>query len=278
MDLRLARLIDPELHEGQGLTWVNKLILAVILLSTLVGILETEPLLREDYGRLFILAELSFLVIFTVEYGLRLSVAHHNPRYGGAWGFVRSPTGLVDLFVILSMFAPFMGLELTALRLVRALRIVRLARLGRFSRAIRLLSRAIVSRGPEMAVSVVFAAMLLLFSSACLYLIEGGHQPDDFGSIPRAMWWSVATLTTVGYGDAVPITAAGRFFAAMTALTGIGIIAVPTGLMAGAFTEAFQQVREHHKAELAARAAAERADEADGADRKEPERHGANDT
>lgn len=248
---RLARLIDPELHEGPGLTWVNRVVLSVILISTAVGILETEPLLRDRFGAWFVLAELSFFVIFGTEYLLRLLIAPCNPRYGSAWGFARTPAAMIDLVVILSMLAPFLGIQMTLLRLVRALRIIRLARLGRFSHAIHLLGRAIASRGPEILVSVVFAGMLLLFSSAGLYLLEGGRQPDDFGSIPRAMWWSVATLTTVGYGDAVPVTGFGRFFAALTALTGIGIIAVPTGLMAGAFTEALQQSREDKDKDLA---------------------------
>ncbi|MCC5974697.1 MAG: ion transporter [Rubellimicrobium sp.] len=248
---RLAHLIDPELHEGPGLTWVNQFVLIVILVSTFVGILETEPVLRDRFGTWFILAEAGFFVIFSAEYLLRLLVARYSPRYRSAWGFARSPAAMIDLAVILSMFAPFLGLQMNALRLVRALRIVRLARLGRFSIAIRLLGDAIASRGPEIAVSVIFAGMLLLFSSAGLYLLEGGLQPDDFGSIPRAMWWSVATLTTVGYGDAVPVTGFGRFFAALTALTGIGIIAVPTGLMAGAFTEALHQTRDRKDKDLA---------------------------
>ncbi|WP_235263506.1 potassium channel family protein [Nitrincola sp. A-D6] len=81
----------------------------------------------------------------------------------------------------------------------------------------------------------------MLFSGTCLYLLEGSSQPDNFGSIPRALWWSIATLTTVGYGDVTPITATGKFFAGLTALTGIGMIAIPTGILASAFSDAIQR-------------------------------------
>ncbi len=94
--------------------------------------------------------------------------------------------------------------------------------------------------------SLAIAGMLLLISSTLLYLIEGEGQPDDFGSIPRAMWWSIATLTTVGYGDAFPVTPLGKILAGFTALTGIGLIAMPTGILASAFSDALQRQREEH--------------------------------
>ncbi len=102
-------------------------------------------------------------------------------------------------------------------------------------------TQAVRRRAYELWLSLVFSAALLLVSSAFLYLIEGGIQPEAFGSIPRAMWWSVATLTTVGYGDVYPVTAVGRFFGALTAIIGIGLIAMPTGILASAFSEAFQE-------------------------------------
>ena len=96
--------------------------------------------------------------------------------------------------------------------------------------------------------SLVIAGILLLVSSTLLYMIEGEGQPDDFGSIPRAMWWSIATLTTVGYGDAVPHTVIGRILAGFTAVTGIGLIAMPTGILAAAFSDALQRQREEREA------------------------------
>lgn len=91
--------------------------------------------------------------------------------------------------------------------------------------------------------SLGLATLLLLVSSTMLYLIEGAHQPETFGSIPRTMWWSIATLTTVGYGDVYPVTPLGKIFAGMTAVTGIGLIAMPTGILAAAFSDAIQAQR-----------------------------------
>lgn len=133
------------------------------------------------------------------------------------------------------------------LRLFRILRLLRLARIGKFTKAFNAIIEAMLSRSYELTISLCAAIFLLLFSGTCLYLLEGSSQPDDFGSIPRALWWSIATLTTVGYGDVTPITAAGKFFAGLTALTGIGMIAIPTGILASAFSDAIQRSNQNVK-------------------------------
>ena len=121
--------------------------------------------------------------------------------------------------------------------------------LGRFSDALNALGRALYQRRYEMILSAGAAFMLLLFSASMLYVVEAEHQPDTFGSIPRALWWSVATLTTVGYGDVTPITALGRVLAGMTAIAGVGLVALPAGILAAAFSDVFQeQEQEKEKA------------------------------
>jgi voltage-gated potassium channel len=99
---------------------------------------------------------------------------------------------------------------------------------------------AVAKRRYELGISLIIAAVLMLLSASALYVIEGAGQPEAFGSITRSMWWAVATLTTVGYGDIVPLTALGKAFAAFTALTGIGLIAMPAGILAAAFSEVVQ--------------------------------------
>lgn len=129
------------------------------------------------------------------------------------------------------------------LRLLRLLRLVRLAKLGRYSLAIGAIGDALRDRRYELGASVAIAIVLLLVTSSLLYVVEGEVQPETFGSIPRAMWWSIATLTTVGYGDVVPITALGRTLAGATALLGIGLVALPTGILAAAFSDALARRR-----------------------------------
>lgn len=135
----------------------------------------------------------------------------------------------------------FLGNEAFLLRMFRLIRIIRVARLGRFSSALQAINEAVHARRFELMMSFAIASMLLLLSSTLLYIVEGGIQPETFGSIPRAMWWSVATLTTVGYGDVYPVTTIGRIFAGLTAITGIGLIAMPTGILASAFSDAIQK-------------------------------------
>jgi voltage-gated potassium channel len=240
---KFSRALDPELHDGPGLSRANTWIVAMICVSILLGVFETEPALTDGLEPLYAGAHLFFFLAFLAEYVARLYAAPLNPRYGASWRYALTFASLVDLAVLLSFLLPALGLEAALLRMFRAARLVRLARLGRYSLAMQMISKAVVQRRYELGVSVVAAFGLMLLSSTALYLAERGVQPENFGSIPRAMWWSVATLTTVGYGDIVPVTPLGRICAAFTAIAGIGFIALPTGILAGAFSEALQNIR-----------------------------------
>ncbi len=240
---RVARALDPALRRAPGLSIANKAIVAIVFLSIAVGVLETEVTLRETFPRAFAAIETLCLAVFAVEYAGRVYAAPENPAHRSRLGFILTPSALIDLAVIVTLVLPFFGLESSLLRVVRVVRILRLAKLGRFSLAMRLLGDAVWRRRFELGVSLMFAAIALLVSASLLYLVEGVLQPESFGSIPRAMWWSIATLTTVGYGDAVPVTGLGRVFGALTALAGVGIIAIPAGLLAGAFAEAVAEAR-----------------------------------
>ncbi|UYO75295.1 potassium channel family protein [Halomonas qinghailakensis] len=226
---------------------INRVVCVLILLASLVAILETEPMLRALSPRLFPTLETVFVVIFIGEYLLRLYVVGEDPRYRGIKGrlrYVFSFWAMVDLLAILPYFLGFMvqnnGFLLRMLRLALMLR---LTRLGRFSQAWVALAEALKSRSHELWLSAGLAMLLLLLSSFCLYLAEAPAQPEVFGSLPRVLWWSVTTLTTVGYGDMVPITGLGKFFAGLTAVAGIGIIAMPTGILAAVLSDAFQKNR-----------------------------------
>jgi voltage-gated potassium channel len=238
------RQLAPEAWHGQGLSPVNRAICILILLASLVAILETEPTLRRLAPGLFFALETAFVTIFILEYLIRLYAVGEDPRYRGIGGRIRyvfSIWALIDLVAILPFFLGFLTHNNAfLLRLLRILRILRLSRLGRFSRAWAALAEALRTRVHELLLSVGVAGLLLLFSSACLHVVEAADQAEAFGSVPRALWWSIATLTTVGYGDVTPITALGKVFAGMTAIAGIGIIAMPTGILAAAFSDAFQ--------------------------------------
>lgn len=237
----MAQELDPELYPREGLSLTNRVVITLILLSLLAVVLETEPAVYQGYEALFWYVEWFFLCFFGIEYLLRVWSCVDNPRYTSRWRYIFSGAALLDLLVIISFLLTALGATGFLLRLFRVIRVLRVARLGRFSTAWLILSEAIAARKYELMISAIVALGLLLVTSSLLYLVEGSTQPESFGSIPRAMWWSVATLTTVGYGDTYPITAMGRVLASFTAVAGIGLIAMPTGILAAAVSDAIQR-------------------------------------
>lgn len=228
------------------LTFLNRVIVVVIGASILWTVLGTEPVLMDKWAAVFRRVDLSFGVFFLLEYLARLWVIDLDPAFSGWKGRLRymmTPFELIDLFVLLSFFVGvvvFAGASGSfVLRLLRVLRILAIARLGRFSQALRNVGAAFVERRYELLVSFFIAGVILLFSSTLMYIVEGPRQPEAFGCIPRALWWSVVTVTTVGYGDVYPVTWLGRLCAALTAITAVGVIAIPAGILAGAFAGIF---------------------------------------
>lgn len=241
---RVSRAVDPEMNDDDGLSRFNLWVVLAIAVMVTIGVLETEVHVIRQYGSLMNALKYGLFVFFAVEYGLRLWVATLNPGNRSTLRYALSPAALLDLMVLFTFVTPFLGIETTVFRLLQLTRLFRLARIGRYSRAMNLLFEAIRSRDIELALSAALAFGLMLMSATLLYIVESNVQPEAFGSIPRAMWWAVETLTTVGYGDVVPVTPLGRILASLTALSGIGIIALPTGLLAGAFAEAIRRARE----------------------------------
>lgn len=243
----VKRALFLQLYPGEespeGMTRLNRLIVVVIIASVIWAVLGTEPVLTDKWTVWFQRVDLLFGGFFLLEYLARLWVIDLDLRYSGWKGRLRymvTPFELLDLFVILSFFASYVGASNSfVLRLVRVLRILAVARLGRFSHAMLNVGAAFAERKFELLVSFSIACLVLLFSSTLMYLVEGPHQPEAFGSIPRALWWSVVTLTTVGYGDVYPVTLLGRISAAVTAITAVGVIAIPAGILAAAFSRIF---------------------------------------
>lgn len=236
---------------GYGLSPLNWLICLLLMLSFTVAVLETEPVISRGHGNLIRAFELGFSSLFLLEYLIRLWCCVEERRYRHPlWGRLRysfSPVALLDLVAVFPLLLGLVGTQTLLLRFIRLLRIVRLAKFGRFSRAVHHIGVAIRSRLYELSVSMIIALTLILFSAILLYLAERHVQPEVFGSIPRALWWSVITFTTVGYGDVYPITHLGKVFAGLTAIASIALVAMPTGIMASAFSDAMQRGRVEEK-------------------------------
>ncbi len=167
----------------------------------------------------------------------------------GRLRYMMTPRAVIDLLAVLPFYLSLGMTESFLLRLFRLLRIISLAKFSRYTAALNSLGQAIADRRYELLVSLGAALLVLLFSATVLYVVEGRAQPEAFGSIPRALWWGVATLTTVGYGDVYPVTVLGQLFAGMTALAAVGMVAMPAGILAAAFSEAFQQRRRQNEAD-----------------------------
>ena len=244
MGLRRAlfRQLEPSART-RGLSAINMMIVGLVLVSFLTFSLETEPTLPPALLAGLKDANVVIVAIFAVEYLARLWVVGEDPRYRGFAGRVRyafTSFAVADLLAFLPELIVIIiwrnedGGPLAALK---ALRLLRLLKLARFVPAFTMLSNALSRCWSQLAVALGLALALIYVSAIALYFIEGRMQPDSFGSIPRATWWAVATLTTVGYGDAYPVTTAGKFAAALIALAGIGVVALPAGIFASAVSD-----------------------------------------
>ena len=230
---------------GGGLTPTQRASAILIVMSVLFAIAASEPVVQLRLARWIRVIELGFGFIFAFEYVLRAFAAGTEPSYRGASGLARHlirPMSLVDLVSLLPFFLGA-GSEAFLIRMIRLFRLIALSRLVRYSSALTLVVRSVYSRRHELVLAVCMAFCVMLLAAAALYAAEADAQPEQFGSIPRALWWAVSALSTVGYGDVVPVTPLGKFFAAITAVAGIGLIAMPTGILAAAFSEAFAATR-----------------------------------
>ncbi len=229
-------------REGDRLSRGFDLALAgLILLNVLAVVLETEPAVARRFGGVLQVFEIISVGIFTIEYLARLWSCTASARFAhpvtGRVRFAFQPLIIIDLLAILPAFLPMVGVDGRFLRALRLLRVLRVMKLGRYSSAIQLMGRVFRAKAPDLAVVIFALSILLLIAASMMYFFEHEAQPEHFPSIPAALWWGVATLTTVGYGDVVPVTVMGRVFGGVMAVLGIGLFALPAGLLAGAFSE-----------------------------------------
>jgi voltage-gated potassium channel len=241
------RQLEPSAWPDKGLSPVNLFLVILIVIAVVDAVIETEPTLVAGREQLFDSIELAIGLIFLVEYVARVWIAPDNPRCASSryprLRYMASPIAVIDLLAILPALFAFGGASSLMLRFFRVLRMLRLAKLGRTSKAWHHIREAVYERRYEFGLILFLLVVTILISASLLYLAEADAQPEKFGSIPRALWWSIVTLTTVGYGDAYPITPLGRFFAGIIAIVGVTMIALPTGIFASSFSEAMERRR-----------------------------------
>lgn len=215
----------------------DKLITYSVLLAIIHLTLETEAELFSSYTGLFIWVERGLTVIFTIEYVLRI-VSFKRSYHGKSFiRYVLSFDLLIDFLALIPFYLTLLPIDLRYLRTFRLLRLARIFKLTRYNTAINTVKAVISSKKEILTISFVLIGLILYMVSAVMYYVENAAQPEVFSSIPKTMWWGVATLTTVGYGDIFPITPLGRMLGGIIAILGIGIFAIPTGIIASGFTE-----------------------------------------
>ena len=221
-------------------------IIALIVLSILAIILQSFESLSVKFDTIFHIFELITVIVFTIEYLLRIWTADllfpeaKRPRLKYIFSFM----ALVDLIAILPFYLPFISADMRFIRMIRLLRLFRLLRvfkLGRYFDALQIIIQVIKKTASQLTISVLLSLFVMLFSAIVMYSVENPVQPDKFPNVFASLWWAICTLTTVGYGDIYPVTVIGRFFAGIISLVGIGIIAVPTGIIAAGFSSAISK-------------------------------------
>ena len=226
---------------------VDLTLIALVAANILAVILESMEGLFRDYGELFDAFEVFSVGVFSLEYGLRvwaaaeLDASSQTSSWRKRGRYVFSPLALADLAAILPFYLS--ALFAVDLRFLRVLRLLRIFKLTRYSGAMGMLLNVLRSERRAFGAALFVMLIVMTLASSGIYLAEHRAQPVAFGSIPAAMWWAMATLTTVGYGDVTPITALGRVFASVITIVGVGMVALPAGLLASGFSYAHRRNR-----------------------------------
>lgn len=220
--------------------FIQKIIFCVILISVTIAVIETEDTIAKEFNQLFFYINYFIATFFLIEYVIRVLTIRIRKKFNSKFGFIRyifSFYSIIDLLSFLPFFFLSSGPQFFLLRLFRLFRIIKMAKVISETKFIKDVFDVLNEKKQEIFLSISITIFVIFISSICLYLVEGTIQPDHFGSIPRSFWWATITLTTVGYGDAYPITFLGKFFTVIITIFGIGTVAVPAGIIAGAFSK-----------------------------------------
>nr|WP_256415900.1 potassium channel family protein [Ruegeria sp. HKCCD8929] len=225
---------------------IDIVLITLIAANVMAVLFETLDGLYRPYAHLFALFEVFSVAVFSVEYAVRVWISSERAEYSGAiWPRLRymlSPMALIDLFAILPFYLSF--LVAFDLRFLRVLRLLRVLKLTRYSSAMTMLLDVIREEASTFFAAFFLLLVLLILAASGAYIVEHDAQPDKFASIPHAMWWAIITLTSVGYGDVSPITPAGQFFGSVVSVIGVGVAALPAGILASGLADQVRRKRE----------------------------------
>jgi len=238
-------LLDKGEQNGIAEKVFDVFIIALILLNSIAVIIESS-IRSPNFLRFLSIFEMVSVIIFTIEYLLRLWVSDlyfpKEPRWNARLKYVFSGMAIIDILAILPFYVPFLiPVDLRVLRMLRLFRLIRLFKANRYTNGLRAVISVLKNKKGELGSSVIVILTLIIMSSAVMYGVENRAQPEVFRSVLDSMWWATSTFTTVGYGDIYPITGFGKSIAGIISILGIGLVAIPTGIIASGFTELTHQ-------------------------------------
>ncbi len=238
---RVWDLCEPDADASALEHRLHVMILVLIVLNVAAVVLESVASIAARHGAFFRAFEYFSVAVFSLEYAARVWSCTADPRYAHPlWGrlhFMVTPMALVDLVAVLPSYLFFLKADLRVMRAFRLLRLARIGKIGRYSEAAVVLMRVLRAKREEMLVTLSLVGILGVVFASLAFYAETDAQPDKFPDIPHAMWWAFVTITTVGYGDIAPITPLGKVIGVATAVLGILMIALPTGVLGAAFVE-----------------------------------------
>ncbi len=227
--IKLLRTMVTSLESNIG-RWFTLFIQVLIILSLLSFSIETLPNLEPKTKLFLYYFELFCVIVFSLEYLLRFYFAKNKLKY------IFSFYGLIDLLAILPFYVS-LGIDLRSIRVVRIFRLIRVFKLIRYNKALKKFSNAAKESKEEIILFLILTCILLYLSAVGIYFFENEAQPKKFASVFHSLWWSISTITTVGYGDIYPVTLGGKIFTFFLLVIGLGIVTVPAGILAAAFTK-----------------------------------------
>lgn len=250
MDLktRIFGILDPGDEDSK---YFDPFIMGLIVLNVVAVVLESVSWIYNRYALYFIAFNLFSVAVFTVEYILRVWSCTVDPRFHspiqGRLRYMITPLAIIDLLAILPFYLFFILPEMRFLRAIRLFRLFRVLKLTRYSESMQTFVDVLKLKKEELGLMLFTILILLIITSSLMYEAEHEAQPERFSSIPAAMWWGIVTLTTVGYGDVYPRTAIGKLIGSIVVILGIGLFALPTGILASGFSEVLQKRKEERK-------------------------------
>ncbi|WP_321506587.1 ion transporter [uncultured Methanoregula sp.] len=244
---QVYEILESRSRELPAGIFLSRALLLLILINVIAAVIETDAWFFHTYGRTLDIIAVFSVFVFSAEYILRVWCCTQNPAYQspvtGRLRYMVTPAAIIDLFVILPFFCLPFVVHKGVTSFIRFLRIFWILKIGHYTRSLGIFSRVFKAKREEIFIAFFVMLVLLVIGSALIFFAENEAQPTKFSSVLASMWWGIETMATIGYGDMVPVTPLGKIIAAFVAVVGIGLFALPAGILASGFIDEYNKTR-----------------------------------